>query len=550
MINIDEDDNAMGMAGGWPSSVKIFHDGDDMSVASEITFQSAVRNISMGRLMQLMQPGLSQEQLMGRSSQTSSMGGNEDICVDWSGSKVAVSRYHTPKTSAAYQEERQHHPAGRSTNCLSVIAARRFTEPHTSSRSHSSSEHIKTIIELKLQVANQKETIDRLTSDLNHSLSEKRVLLTQTKRFAKPLFAMASLAEELQSDNSRREDMNRLQKSMDLQQETIAVLEADNRRLRKERNSLQRQIDRMSCKLTESSHSSSSSASDPHLHHDAPSGSQDVTASLTDASRLSGCELISPTDLTLMCYQPRRAITEYQRQDELGHTSYLPWCKVKRIFSEPVNSNGQQHNTTSVGHYDVELSASRNENKNGWFISEESENIFQSIDGSEGTEVPEERNTKVPHRRSSMPTESAQTSYLPCWTKIKKRFSEPVNSSGQRHSTTPKHDVELSGSRNEHKNGWFVSEKSESSFLSKMTYTREGTEVPNEKIIQVPHRRSSMHDKLALSTASSPPTRPRRTSFLNVSKRNESCGSYVQSEETNFKSIDWGDYDFNDDAEV
>ncbi len=456
--NICDEDNNMGM-GGWPSSVNLFHhdEDDDSSVPSEITFQSAVRNISMDRLMQLLQPRMRQEQSM-------SMHQNEDICLDWSGARVASSTCY-PRRAGAADHHPNHQEERSNTNRLPGMPTRRFTEPPASSHSQSSSDYINTIVELKLQVANQKETIDRLTSDLNHALSGKKALLTQTKR-PKPLFTMRPLAEEKDhSDNSRslhqqynalREDMKRMQKSMDLQQETVAALKADNRRLSEERSSLQRQIDRMSCKLTESSHSLSSS--DPHLH-DAPFGSQDVTASLTDVSGLS--ELISPADLAHTCYQPRRATGVDQRQDELAHTSYLPFSKVKR------------------------------------------------------------------------------------------RFSEPVNSHGQKFSSTPKHDVELSASRNENKNGWFIGDESESSFLSKTTYEREGIKVAEEKNVQVLHRRSSMPDKLApTTTASSPSPQSRRSSCLNVSKRNERCSSYSQSEETTFNFIDWGDCDSNDDAET
>jgi hypothetical protein len=210
---------------------------------------------------------------------------------------------------------------------------------------------------------------------------------------------MASLAEEkTHSDNSSssslhqqynklQEDMNRLQKSMDLQRVKMAALEEDNRRLSKERNRLQRQIDGTSCKLTESSESShSSSSSDPHLHE--RSDSQDFIATLTECSGLSGCERISPTDLAQPCrhYQPRRAIAVDQSQDELADTSYLPWSKAKRRFSEPVNSHGQKSISPPI--HDVDLSARSNENKNGWF-SDESESSFISkmIRGRKGTKV-------------------------------------------------------------------------------------------------------------------------------------------------------------------
>ena len=331
----NEEDNKT--TGGRPSSVKILNE-DDRSVTSEITFQSATKN-NVSRPMQVAQ---NQEQSVDPSSQRRPSIGNESLL---SGARIALTRYYPRRASAADHPNHQVHLSN--TNRLPGTATRRLTEPHASSHySKSSSDHINTIIELKLQVAEQKELIGRLTSDLSHAVSEQKALLTKTKQPAKPLFTMASLAEEkAHSDNSSslhqqynelREDMNRMQKSMDLQQEKIDAVESENRRLSKERNSLlqlQRQRDRMSCKLTESSCSSSSSVS--HLHE--PSGSTGFTASSTDISGLSGCDLISPADL---------ALAVDQRQAEPADTSYLPWSKVKRRFIEPVNSHRQQFNTT------------------------------------------------------------------------------------------------------------------------------------------------------------------------------------------------------------
>ncbi len=135
-----------------PSSVHISH--DDMSVASEITFQSALGDISMDRLVHLMSMDPSRRQRPAI--------GNEGLC---SGARIALSHYYYPRTANAtdhqnHQESIRNHPPG--------MATRRFTEPPASV----SDDHINAIIELKLQVANQKEMIGRLTSDLNHALSE------------------------------------------------------------------------------------------------------------------------------------------------------------------------------------------------------------------------------------------------------------------------------------------------------------------------------------------------------------------------------------------
>ena len=299
------------------------------------------------------------------------------------------------------------------TGHLGGTATRRFTDPHTSQPSN---DHIDTIIELKLQVAQQKETIDCLRSDLkNHALSEKRALHPKDNQPAKPMFTLASLFEEkAHSDNSRslyhqynelRDEMIRLQKSLYLQQEKMAAVEEENRSLTKERNRLQSQIDRMSCKMADSA--SLPSSSDPYA-----SASQDFTANLTEFSGLSECELmqaICADDLHSGC-QPRRASAKDQSQQQLERNSYFPNYFPKRKHGSSVSaySHGQQGKTTPR---DVDCFAHPEvkEDKNGWFIGDESERSMLSkiIFGDKGTKVvKEDDEMQVTHRRSSMPDKS------------------------------------------------------------------------------------------------------------------------------------------------
>ena len=56
--------------------------------------------------------------------------------------------------------------------------ARRLTDPRSQTYQPSNN-HIDTIIKLKLQVAQQKEMIDSLTLDLNNALSEKKAILSK-----------------------------------------------------------------------------------------------------------------------------------------------------------------------------------------------------------------------------------------------------------------------------------------------------------------------------------------------------------------------------------
>mmetsp|Transcript_21748 Transcript_21748/g.33188 ORF Transcript_21748/g.33188 Transcript_21748/m.33188 type:complete len:455 (+) Transcript_21748:210-1574(+) len=397
--------NMMYDKGKRPSSVDI-SDEDNRTVASDITFQSAVRSISMERLLQLMKnQGAAQEHSTEPSSHRPSMNEDEGLC---SGARVELSPdYPPPRAIVADHPNPNHRQDQSNTNRLGGIATRRYTSPPA--WSPKPPDHIDVIIELKLQVAQQKETIDCLTSDLNHALSENKALLSKANQPAKPMFSLASLAEEkAHSDNSRslhqqynelREEMNRLQKSMDLQQEKMAAVEADNRSLTKERNRLQSQLDRMSCKMTDIPSSD--------LRESEQSGSVDFTANLTESSGffsgLSGCELIPPP------VQSRRASAVDQTQDKIAHNSYLPWSKVKRRYSEPVYSHEQQQGKTTPR--DVEFFASPKKDKNEWFIGDESENSFLSkmVYGRDGSKVVEKEDMQV-HRRSSMPDKLTPTS--------------------------------------------------------------------------------------------------------------------------------------------
>ena len=283
------------------------------------------------------------------------------------------------------------------------MVTRRFPEPHASQPSN---DHIDAIIQLKLQVAQQKEMIDCLTSDLNNALSEKRALLSKANQPAKPkpIFTLVSLAEEkAHSDNSRslhkqynelREEMSRLQISMGLQQEKMAAVEADNRSLTNERNSLRIQIAKMDCKTAGSAYSPARE----------PSGSQDFTANLTEFSGLSGSEIIPSSDMTGSCCRPRRASAVDQSQSELAHSSYLPWSKVKRRSSEPVYFHGQRDNTRE------EFFASPKEANNDWFVGDENEGSFlpRMIHRNEGTKFAEDDKQAL-YRRSSMPDKLTPT---------------------------------------------------------------------------------------------------------------------------------------------
>lgn len=285
------------------------------------------------------------------------------------------------------------------------MATRRFTEPYASQPSNN--EHIDTIIQLKLQVARQKEMIDCLTSDLNNALSQKRALLSTANQpaKAKPMFTFVSLAEEkAHSDNSRslhqqynelQEEMSRLQISMGLQQEKMAALEADNRSLTYERNSLRIKIARMNGKTAESAYLPSST--DLHLRE--TSGSQDFTANLTEFSGFSGSELIPSSDLTCSYCQSRRASAVEQSQNKLAFSSYLPCGKVNRRSSEPVYFHGQREKPAAR---DMKFPASPKEDNNDWFIGDESEGSFlpKMMHRNEGIEFFEKQ---AQHRRNSMP---------------------------------------------------------------------------------------------------------------------------------------------------
>ena len=294
-----------------PSPVDI---SGDKSVASEITFQSAKRDISNEWLLQKM-----------NQSNADHVGGT-------------TTRHTHPQT---------HHP---------------------------SNDHISTIIELKLQVAQQKEMIDSLTLDLNHALSEKKAILSKAVSLTLDLnhefaekkailskakqpaktFTLASLVEEkAHSNNSRslHEQYNELQ-------EKLAAIEAENSSLRNERNMLQSRIARMSSKMDESNTS---------------------TACLTDFSESSGCEPMSPVDDLLHPNQPRRASVVGQSHHKLAQDSYLSWCEVKRRSSEPtVYSHKQQGKPKS----------------SEWFIGDESGSSFLSkmvICWNKGTKSAEEQ---------------------------------------------------------------------------------------------------------------------------------------------------------------
>ena len=139
----------------------------------------------------------------------------------------------------------------------SIVLCRRLCKRSpTSIHNQSRSDEINTIIELKLQVAQQKETIDRLSSDLEHAISEKETLLSKIKPPPKPILKVAFLVEEkAHSDNTKalhqqynelQDRMIKLQKTMDLQKEQMIALEEDNEHLTNERNSFQAQLERMS----------------------------------------------------------------------------------------------------------------------------------------------------------------------------------------------------------------------------------------------------------------------------------------------------------------
>lgn len=305
---------------------------------------------------------------------------------------------------------------------------RRHTEPQTKEdvqpTSPSSSAYINEIIELKLQVANQKDSIDRLTSERNHALSENKIPPIKTRR--RRLSIMSSLVEEKaysyedsgslhQKYNELQGAMNNLQKSMDLQRKTMDVMEEDNRRLSKEKNTLQEQVDRLNQKLSHLSSScscSSPSCSSPNIHLDC-SDSHGVTASCTEdfsfSSLIEG-EEISPSELLHSSYQPRRAKNEKQSERQESNVSFLPWNSMpRRRFSEPVNSG--HSSKLSTRHDQDHPSEIQKEIKSGWFISDESERSYLSnfIFGRDSPTqaAAEEQNVNVLQRRSSMPCTSS-----------------------------------------------------------------------------------------------------------------------------------------------
>jgi hypothetical protein len=284
----EEENNAMDR---YPLSVNILSPDD----ISEITYQSAAvrKNETMERLTQLIQKGLLRQVRTMNPSQKSSTLIGETIAAALSYPPRREGPFDYPKREEAtrrFTYEPESHLLGE--------PARRSTEPppHSSccerkmsmEDNQSSSSHINTIIDLKLQIANQKEMIDRLASELNCARSKNKDL----SKAKKPVSFIESLAKEnarfdsslLQQHYKLREVMTRIQKSMYKQQEKLNVLEESNRRLRKERKALQHQIDTLNCKLTESS-STFRFTSGPHQDepHE-PSGSQSFTASLTELS--------------------------------------------------------------------------------------------------------------------------------------------------------------------------------------------------------------------------------------------------------------------------
>ena len=383
------------------------HHGDDYSVASEITFQSTAqqsRSLSMEKLKKLMQ----REEV---PQAQESVGTRQVSSGAPKGRSIISNNYYL---SQARQEDEALSTRIRP---LNGKALRRRTEPQTNGddqpTSPSSSAYINEIIELKLQLANQKETIDCLTSERNHALSENKIPPIKTRR--RRLSIMSSLVEEKaysyedsgslhQKYNELQGAMNNLQKSMDLQRKTMDVMEEDNRRLRKERDRLQEQVDRLSLSCS----CSSPSCSSPNIHLDC-SDSHGVTASCTadfSFSSLIESEEISPSELLHSSYQPRRAKHEKQSERQESNVSFLPWNSMpRRRFSEPVDSGHSSKLSTRTRHDQVDPSEIQKEIKSGWFISDESSSFIFGRDSP--TQAVEEQNVNVLQRRSSMPCTSS-----------------------------------------------------------------------------------------------------------------------------------------------
>lgn len=398
------------------------HHGDDCSVASEITFQSTTvqqRSLSMEKLKKLMQREEVPQETMGTRQVSPSAPKGRSI--------ISKNYYPNPKraSSPGYH---QSHQARQEDEALSTRRPlygkpfRRHTEPQTKGddqpRSPSPSAYINEIIELKLQLANQKESIDRLTSERNNALSENKIPPIKTRR--RRLSIMSSLVEEKaysyedsgslhQKYNELQGAMNNLQKSFDLQKKTMDVMEEDNRRLIKERDTLQEQVDRL---IASSCSCSSPSCSSPNIHLDC-SDSHGVTASCTadlSFSSLIESDEISPSELLHSSYQPRRASYEEKAEQQESNVSYFPWNSMpKRRFSEPDNSGHSSKLPTR--HDQVHPSEIQKEIKSGWFISDESERSYLSnfIFGrvSPTQAAAEEQNINVLQRRSSMPCTSS-----------------------------------------------------------------------------------------------------------------------------------------------
>lgn len=415
----DNINNAATAAEIGDGPVITLHHGDDCSVASEITFQSTAqqRSLSMEKLKKLMQREDFPQDSIGKIQVSSSAPKGRSI----------ISKNYYPKraSSPGYH---QSHQARQEDEALSTRrpligkkALRRLTEPQTKGddqpTSPSPSAYINDIIELKLQLANQKEIIDRLTSERNHALSENKIPPIKTRR--RRLSIMSSLVEEKaysyedsgslhQKCNELQGAMNNLQKSFDLQRKTMDVMEEDNRRLRKEKDTLQEQVDRL---IASSCSCSSPSCSSPNIHLDC-SDSHGVTASCTadfSFSSLIESDEISPSELLHSSYQPRRAKYEKQSKRQESNVSFLPWNSMpRRRSSEPINSG--HSSKLSTRHDQVHPSEIQKEIKSGWFISDESERSYLSnfIFGRDSpTQAAEEQNVNVLQRRSSMPCTSS-----------------------------------------------------------------------------------------------------------------------------------------------
>ena len=365
---------------GRPQSVSILDD-DDVSINSEITFQSVKKSITMKRLLQLMHEDL-HEQAMDQSNVTRSVSNS----LHYPRRKTTVVRH-------------QHQRNQSQDNCLQTTTTRRHTMPPTSIHNQSRSDEINTIIELKLQVAQQMETIDRLSSDLSLQLTEKEALLSKVKPPPKPMLKVASLMEEkAHSDNTKslhqqynelQDKMTKLQKTMELQKEQMTALEADNERLTNESDSFQRKINRMSFNTF-----SSSSTTDPLRE-------SEYTANTVLSSELSEFELATPDADDVDVAHLRRGSKVDQSLDELMHERFLCWMKnnLRSSDTELEKSDGRVEDLKHV-------SSHKEEKKNGWFISDQSERSFLSkiFVRKEETDLIEDWNMQVINRRRSMPT--------------------------------------------------------------------------------------------------------------------------------------------------